>query len=34
MLYTAPTDLAAAVTLVDRYREAIPLTPPSRETSS
>lgn len=34
VLYTAPTDLAAAVTLVDRYREAIPLTPPSRETSS
>lgn len=33
ILYTAPTDLAAAVTLVDRYRKAIPLTPPSREAS-
>ena len=33
VLYTAPSDLAVAVTLVDRYRKAIPLTPPSREAS-
>jgi hypothetical protein len=33
VLYTAPTDLSVAVALVDRYRKAIPLTPPSREAS-